>query len=73
MFRMRALSFLDTLLQPTKSRGITYSAEQFHFFRRDVIVFLEMLRQDADYLDVVEFHRTMQIIGAHELGGAQFL
>ena len=32
-----------------------------------------MLRQDAVYLDVAEFYRTMRILGAHELGGAQFL
>ena len=32
-----------------------------------------MLRQDTAYLDVAEFHLTMQVIGAYELGGAQFL
>ena len=36
-------------------------------------MFLEMLCQDAVYLDVAEFHRTMRVIGAHGLGGAQFL
>ena len=36
-------------------------------------MFLEILRQDTVYLDVAEFYRTMRILGALELGGAQFL
>jgi hypothetical protein len=44
-----------------------------HIFCGYVIVFLEMLRQDTVYLDVAEFHRTMRVLGTHELRGAQFL
>ena len=70
---MRELSFLHPVFQSAEGRRIAQSAEQFQFFCSDVIVFLEMLRQDAVYLDVAEFHRTMRVLGAHELGGAQFL
>ena len=73
MSRMGQLSFLYPVFQSAERRCIAQSAEQLHLFCSDVIVFLEMLRQDAVYLDVAEFHRTMRVIGAHGLGGAQFL
>ena len=43
MPRMREFSFLYTLLQPTKSRGITQSAECLHLFGGDIVMFLKDL------------------------------
>ena len=42
---MRELSFLDTVLQPTKSRGITQSAERLHLFGSDIVMLLEILHE----------------------------
>ena len=56
MSRMGQLSFLYPVFQSAERRCIAQSAEQLHLFCSDVIVFLEMLRQDAVYLDVAEFH-----------------
>lgn len=45
MPRMREFSFLYTLLQPTKSRGITQSAEHLHLFGSDIVMLLEILHE----------------------------
>ena len=59
MARMSQFPFIDTVLQSAESRSVAQSADLFQLFRGDVVVFLEMFRQETVYLDVADVHRTM--------------
>ena len=68
MSRMRQFSFLDTLLQPTKSRGIAQSTKSLHIFGSDVVVILEILHEQTVDFNVTDVIRTLGVLGAQEFG-----
>ena len=65
---MREFSFLDTVLQSTKSRGITQSAERLHLFGSDIVMLLEILHEQTVDFNVTDVIRTLGVLGAQELG-----
>ena len=72
MSRMRQFSFLDTLLQPTKSRGIAQSTKSLHIFGSDVVVILEILHEQTVDFNVTDVIRTLRIFSTQELCRTQF-